>query len=84
MLVFSGQFTVYMVRERKRFSNSMPSKILLLSSIVDIIIISFISYYGILVTAIPLKFILISIGLTFIWMVFMDTIKNVVFRHYKL
>ncbi|ARD84412.1 H+-transporting ATPase related protein [Ferroplasma acidiphilum] len=84
MLVFSGQFTVYMVRERKRFFNSMPSKILLLSSIVDIIIISFISYYGILVTAIPLKFILISIGLTFIWMVFMDTIKNVVFRHYKL
>jgi H+-transporting ATPase len=35
MLVFSGQFTVYMVRERKRFFNSMPSRILLFSSIID-------------------------------------------------
>ncbi|EQB73928.1 MAG: hypothetical protein AMDU4_FER2C00038G0042 [Ferroplasma sp. Type II] len=84
MLVFSGQFTVYMVRERKRFFNSMPSRVLLISSILDIIVISAISYYGILVTAIPLKFILISIGITFIWMVFMDSIKNIVFRHYKL
>ncbi|MCL4312310.1 MAG: HAD-IC family P-type ATPase, partial [Candidatus Thermoplasmatota archaeon] len=82
MLVFSGQFTVYMVRERKRFFNSMPSRVLLISSILDIIVISAISYYGILVTAIPLKFILISIGITFIWMVFMDSIKNIVFRHY--
>jgi H+-transporting ATPase len=84
MLVFSGQFTVYMVRERKRFFMSMPSKILLFSSIIDIIVISAISYYGILVTAIPLEFILLSIGITFIWMVFMDSIKNIVFRHYKL
>ncbi|MCL4311802.1 MAG: hypothetical protein M1462_05180, partial [Candidatus Thermoplasmatota archaeon] len=73
-----------MVRERKRFFNSMPSRVLLISSILDIIVISTISYYGILVTAIPLKFILISIGITFIWMVFMDSIKNIVFRHYKL
>jgi len=62
----------------------MPSKILLISSIIDIIVISSLSYYGILVTAIPLIFVISSIIITFIWMVFMDTIKNIVFRHYKL
>ena len=84
MLVFSGQFTVYMVRERKRFFSSRPSNILLISSVLDILVISLLSYYGILVTAIPPEFIVISIGLTFIWMVFMDSIKNIVFRHYKI
>ena len=84
MLVFSGQFTVYMVRERKRFFSSRPSNILLISSILDIFVISSLSYYGILVTAIPPEFIVISIALTFIWMVFMDSIKNIVFRHYKI
>lgn len=84
MLVFSGQFTVYMVRERKRFFSSRPSNILLISSILDILVISSLSYYGILVTAIPLEFIVISIALTFVWMVFMDSIKNIVFKHYKI
>ena len=84
MLVFSGQFTVYMVRERKRFFSSRPSNILLVSSILDILVISLLSYYGILVTAIPLEFIVISIAITFVWMVFMDSIKNIVFRHYKI
>jgi H+-transporting ATPase len=84
MLVFSGQFTVYMVRERKRFYMSRPGNILLLSSLIDIIVISAFSYYGILVSAIPLIFVLASILITFVWMVFMDTVKNVVFKHYKL
>ncbi|MEM0139481.1 MAG: plasma-membrane proton-efflux P-type ATPase [Ferroplasma sp.] len=84
MLVFSGQFTVYMVRERKHFYNSMPSKFLLTSSIADIIVISILSYYGILVAAIPLEIILLSIALTFIWMVGMDIVKNVVFKHFSL
>ncbi|WP_337859958.1 plasma-membrane proton-efflux P-type ATPase [Ferroplasma sp.] len=84
MLVFSGQFTVYMVRERKRFYQSRPGTILMLSSVIDIIVISSFSYYGILVSAIPLTFVIASVAITFVWMVFMDTIKNVVFKHYKL
>jgi H+-transporting ATPase len=84
ILVFSGQFTVYMVRERDRFWKSMPGKWLLLASTVDIIFVSLISIEGILVTPIGYLLVLFAIGLTFVWMAFMDTFKNLVFRRYGL
>ena len=40
ILVFSGQFTVFSIRERKRFWNSKPSKILLAASMADFIFMS--------------------------------------------
>jgi H+-transporting ATPase len=84
ILVFSGQFTVYMVRERDRFWKSRPGKWLLLASAADIIFVSLISFSGILVTAIPYTLVLFAIALTFIWMAFMDTFKNIIFRRYGL
>ncbi len=84
MLVFSGQFTVYMVRERRHFYSSLPSKFLMTASAADILVISLLAYFGILVTSIPAIFIYISIGLTFVWMVLMDMVKNLVFRHFQL
>ena len=84
ILVFSGQFTVYMVRERDRFWKSMPGKWLMMASAADIIFVSLISFSGILVTAIPYTMVLFAIGLTFVWMAFMDTFKNIIFRRYGL
>jgi H+-transporting ATPase len=84
MLVFSGQFTVFAIRERKRFWNSMPSKYLLTASIADFLFISLISYYGILVTAIPAVFIVYDIILGFAFLFIMDTVKNMVFRRFGL
>lgn len=84
MLVFSGQFTIYMVRERGRFWNSRPSRWLLIASIADILFISFISFTGILVTAIPGIDVILVLALTFIFMAAIDLVKNFVFRHYGL
>jgi H+-transporting ATPase len=84
MLVFSGQFTVYMVRERGRFWNSRPSKWLLSATVADIIFISLISWLGILVTAIPLRDILLVLALTFLSMAIIDLGKNYIFRHYGI
>ncbi len=84
MLVFSGQFTIYMVRERGRFWNSRPSRWLLIASIADILFISFISFMGILVTAIPGIDVILVLALTFIFMAVIDLVKNFVFRHYGL
>lgn len=74
-LVFSGQATVYLVRERRRFYKSKPGTYLMLATIADIIAVSFLAYFGILMTPIPL---IIIIGLflgTFIYMVLLDIIK---------
>jgi H+-transporting ATPase len=51
-LVFTGQGTVYMVRQRGHFWNSRPSKWLLLSSLADIAVVSVLATRGILMEAI--------------------------------
>jgi H+-transporting ATPase len=84
ILVFSGQFTVYMVRERDHFWTSRPGKWLLTSSFFDILIVSLISWRGILVSPIPASFVLLALIITFAWMAALDQVKNVVFRKYHL
>ena len=84
MLVFSGQFTVYMVRERTRFWKSKPGKWLMAASIGDILFVILISWRGILVTPIPIQDVLFVLILTFLSMFIIDAFKNSVFRHYEL
>ncbi len=84
MLVFSGQFTVYMVRSRRRFWDSRPSKWLLTASAADIVAISMISWLGLFVTAIPAMDVVIVLLLTFISMAIIDLGKNVIFRHFGI
>ncbi|MFP3164669.1 MAG: plasma-membrane proton-efflux P-type ATPase [Acidianus sp.] len=80
MLVFTGQFTVYMVRERRSMWSSRPSNFLLISSIFDIIFISTISVLGILVYPIPLQYVLLILGVSFGFTVIFDRIKNISFK----
>jgi H+-transporting ATPase len=51
-LVFTGQGMVYLVRQRRHFWNSRPSKWLLLSSVADIAVVSVLATRGILMEAI--------------------------------
>ena len=84
MLVFSGQFTIYMIRERGHFWSSRPGKYLLVASAADILVITAISSAGILVTAIPILYVGIVLLITFISMSLIDPLKNVIFRHYEI
>ena len=84
VLVFSGLFTVFMVRERGKFWNSMPGKWLIISTIADITFVSLMSFLGILVTPIGVKFVAISLGLAFLSMVIIDELKGPIFEHYKI
>ena len=47
-LVFSGQATVYLVRERRHFWDSLPGHWLLLSSVADVVVVSLLAALGIL------------------------------------
>ncbi len=80
MLVFTGQFTVYMVRERRSMWSSRPSNFLMISSIIDIIFISTISALGILVYPIPVQYVLLILGISFGFTVVFDHIKNISFK----
>ena len=52
MLVFNGQATVYLVRERRHFWSSLPSRWLLASSLLDLLIVSVMATQGILMAPI--------------------------------
>jgi len=80
MLVFSGQFTVYMVRERRSMWSSRSIKFLLTSSIIDIIFVILISTLGILVTPIPLEDVILILAVTFIFTAVFDHVKNISFK----
>ena len=50
MLVFSGQTTVYVVRERGHFWLSLPGRTLLIASLCDLLVVSGLATLGILMT----------------------------------
>ncbi len=80
MLVFSGQGTVYLVRERRHFWRSRPGHWLLLSSAADIVIVSFLAVRGILMTAIAPALVAGILVLVLAYLVIADFLKIRVFR----
>lgn len=79
-LVFTGQGNVYLVRERRHFWNSRPGKWLVLSSAVDVVVVSILASRGILMQAIPppiLLGVLIACGC---YLVAVDFVKTGLFR----
>ena len=52
-LVFTGQGMVYLVRERRHLWDSAPSRWMILSSIVDVSVVCFLSTRGILMAPLP-------------------------------
>ncbi len=56
-LLFSGQATTYLLRERGPFWSSRPSRYLLLASSVDITVLSLMAVFGLLMTPIPLTWV---------------------------
>ena len=74
-LVFSGQATVYLVRERRHFYKSRPGTYLLLATIGDLVAVNLMAYFGILMAPISLIYIIGLLIGTFIYMVVLDFIK---------
>lgn len=74
-LVFSGQATIYLVRERRHFYESRPGTYLLLATTADLIVVNLMAYFGILMAPISLVYIIILLIGTFVYMIILDFIK---------
>ncbi|MHB1754974.1 MAG: plasma-membrane proton-efflux P-type ATPase [bacterium] len=75
-LVFSAQATVYLVREERHFWSSKPGNYLMLASALDLIIITLMAGFGILMAKVPFTYIFILLVATFIYMVALDYVKK--------
>lgn len=74
-LVFSGQANVYLVRERGHLWRSRPGRALWISSLVDIVVVSLLAIFGILMTSLPPAIVLLLIPTTIIFTLLIDFIK---------
>jgi len=74
-LVFTGQGMVYLVRERRHFWNSAPSGWMILSSIVDVALVSAMSARGVWMAALPGAGIVLVILASFLYLIALDFAK---------
>jgi H+-transporting ATPase len=79
-LVFTGQGTVYLVRERRHFWSSMPSRWMLLGSVLDLIVVGFLASRGILMAAIPARAMVGLLAATVGYLASIDTLKIAIVR----
>lgn len=84
MLVFTGQGNVYLVRERRHFWSSVPSRWLLWATALDILAVCILSTQGILMAPIPLKLVGGLIALVLGYLLIIDLIKIQIFKHVGL
>ena len=84
MLIFTSQFRVYLVRERKHFWSSRPGKELLVSTAAAIIVFTFLGVYGIIVPALTLNQVLFILGFSALFTLILDPPKYYVFKKYGL
>ena len=84
MLVFTGQGTVYLVRERRRFWSSAPSRWLLFSSLADILAVGILASRGILMAPIPWSLIAGLLGVIIVYLFLVDSAKVRIFRRFAV
>lgn len=84
MLVYSGQGTIYLVRERRHFWHSRPSKWMLIGTTVDILVVGLLATYGILMAPISLSLVVGLLGMIGVYLLLLDLIKVPIFSKLNL
>jgi H+-transporting ATPase len=83
-LVFSGQATVYLVRERHHFWESIPGHWLVLNSVADVVVVSLLSTCGILMAPINPMVLLALLALVAVYLLLLDFLKVRLFGWHDL
>ncbi len=84
LLVFSGQATVYLVRERGHMWDSVPGRWLVVSSITDMIVVSVLATCGILMSAIAVSLVVGLLTAVAMYMLVLDSFKVFLFRRLQV
>ena len=84
ILVFGGQATVYLVRERRHFWSSRPSWWMIGSSLGDVAIVSLLATRGWLMAPVPIQLVGALLRLYLAYLIGADVVKSRVFARYGL
>jgi len=80
MLVFSGQGTIYLVRERRHFWRSRPSNWLMLTSIADVCVVGVLATRGVFMAAIPPAAAFVLLVIVAVYLAGLDFLKIRIFQ----
>jgi H+-transporting ATPase len=83
-LVFTGQFRVYIVRERRHFWSSRPGKELLIATVSAILLFALLGVYGLIVPPVTLFEMLFVLALSAIFTFAIDYPKYLAFKKFGL
>ncbi len=84
MLVFSGQATVYVVRERDHFWRSRPVGWLLAATCADVVVVTALAAGGILMTPLAIGYVAVVLVIAAAFMFLMDPVKVAALRRFHL
>ena len=84
MLIFTSQFRVYIVRERKYFWSSLPGRELLIATVAAIIGFALLGVYGVFVTSLTPYQVLFILGFSALFTLAIDFPKYLVFKKFGL
>lgn len=84
LLVFTGQGTVYLVRERGHLWKNRPSKWLVLSTGGDIAVVSLLAAEGILMSPLPWQYVGALLAAVGVFLVLADFVKIRIFRYFEI
>ncbi len=79
-LVFSGLATVYLVRESRCFWKSRPGTFLLCATAGDVVVVSAMAVFGILMVPVPIMMVLGLLAATIVMMFVLDIVKKPLMR----
>jgi len=84
VMVLTGQAVLYLVRTGGHFYKRMPSKYMIIATIGDIVLLSIMASFGILIPKVPFSDIVILIIITIIFMFVVDLAKIKIFKTYDV
>jgi H+-transporting ATPase len=83
-LVFVGQATFYVVRDRRRLWSSRPSGWIVISSVADLLIITALATQGLLMAAVPAGLVGLVLGAALVLALLLDTVKALLSRRLQV
>jgi H+-transporting ATPase len=84
MLIFTSQFRVYIVRERKYFWSSLPGRELALATVGAVVVFSLLGIYGLIIPALIPCQVLFVLGYSALFTIAIDFPKYEAFKKFGL
>jgi H+-transporting ATPase len=83
-LVFSGQAIFYVAREREHLWSSRPGKWLIISSVIDLTLITFLAVNGFLMKPLAIVVVAGLLAATVVFSLLLDLVKLALFHRFKI